>query len=193
MPALLTSDESPTADNDINVLTNINDIRESLRLLDQEETDIDTSLDQLLSQQDNLQAILSSLHILRPQLDELQQDSTLMMETIQNTARLAINISDKVRQLDKEQSRTRQAISYVDDVQELKRCIAGIQQAMAHKEYDEAAAYLQKTSQIDRSILNGSLAEFTVVRSPSKMRGRGSRACCTLDLSPIHADLWLSN
>ncbi|KAI8073144.1 hypothetical protein BC940DRAFT_232621 [Gongronella butleri] len=160
----LNNDTDPLVSNDtINTLTDINDIRHCLRLLDQEETNVDHALDQLLSQQDTLQAVLASLDILRPQLAELQDDSTQMMETIQSTAKLAINISDKVRQLDKEQTRTRQAISYVDDVQELRRCIAGIQHAMARREYDDAANFLEKASRIDRAILHGSLAEFTVV------------------------------
>ncbi|ORZ24707.1 hypothetical protein BCR42DRAFT_458516 [Absidia repens] len=148
---------------DIDALTNIDDIRECLRLLDEEEARIDQALDQRLLHKEELQNVLGTLDIMRPQLGNLKSDSTRMMETIYNTAKLATNISDKVRQLDKEQSRTRQAISYVEDVQELKHCVSGIQDAMQRKEYDEAAGLLQRASRIDTTILNGSLAEFTVV------------------------------
>lgn len=77
-------------------------------------------------------------------------------------------ISDKVRQLDQEQSRARQAIQYVEDVQELKYCVASLQEAIHQKEYDEAALLLQRASKIDTTILNGSLAEFTVVNYQNK-------------------------
>ncbi|KAI8344397.1 COG4 transport protein-domain-containing protein [Chlamydoabsidia padenii] len=149
----------------IDTLTNLDDIRECLRLLDEEEARIDQSLDQSLSHKLELQNTLGTLDIMRPQLGNLRNDSTRMMETIYNTAKLATNISDKVRQLDKEQARTKQAIAYVEDVQELKHCVSGIQNAMQQKEYDEAAGLLQRASLIDPAILKGSLAEFTVPTS----------------------------
>lgn len=93
----------------------------------------------------------------------MKLESNKVIETIDKTSRLAEVISDKVRQLDQEQSRARQAIKYVEDVQELKFCVASLHEAMQKKEYDEAASLLQRASQVDSSILNGSLAEFTVV------------------------------
>lgn len=101
----------------------------------------------------------------RPQLGNLKLDSCRVIETVDKTSRLAEIISDKVRQLDQEQSRARQAIKYVEDVQELKYCVASLQEAIQRKEYDEAAVLLQRASKIDTHILNGSLAEFTVVKS----------------------------
>lgn len=85
-------------------------------------------------------------------------------DTVSQTAHLAEVISDKVRQLDKEQTRAKLAIKYVEDVQELKFCISSLNEAMQKKEYDRAALLLQRASKIDSSILKGSLAEFTVVR-----------------------------
>lgn len=90
-------------------------------------------------------------------------ESNRVIDIIDKTSRLAEVISDKVRQLDQEQSRARQAIKYVEDVQELKFCVANLHEAMQKKEYDEAANLLQRASKVDTSILNGSLAEFTVV------------------------------
>lgn len=100
----------------------------------------------------------------RPQLGHLKANSSRVIHTVDKTSRLAEVISDKVRQLDQEQSRAREAIKYVEDVQELKYCVASLQEAMQRKEFDEAAVLLQRASKIDASILNGSLAEFTVVR-----------------------------
>ena len=100
----------------------------------------------------------------RPQLSQLKTKSSRVIETVDKTSRLAEVISDKVRQLDREQSRAREAIQYVEQVQELKYCVANLQEALQNKEYDQAAVLLQRASKIDTSILNGSLAEFTVVR-----------------------------
>ncbi|KAI9357523.1 hypothetical protein BD770DRAFT_95304 [Pilaira anomala] len=145
-------------------LVNIDEIRECLRLIDEEETRMDSSLDTMLAQEQELDSSLSTLASLRPQLSHLQTKSIEVIETIDKTSRLAEVISDKVRQLDQEQSRAREAIKYVEDVQELKYCVASLQEAMSKKQYDEAAVLLQRASKIDKSILNGSLAEFTVVR-----------------------------
>ncbi|KAI7897430.1 uncharacterized protein EV154DRAFT_409938 [Mucor mucedo] len=155
--------KEPLLSRDFESLTNIDEIRECLRLLDEEETRIDASLDTMLAQENKLDLSLNTLAVLRPQLGHLKSNSSRVIHTVDKTSRLAEVISDKVRQLDQEQSRAREAIKYVEDVQELKYCVASLQEAMQRKEYDEAAVLLQRASKIDDSILNGSLAEFTVV------------------------------
>ncbi|KAI8875908.1 hypothetical protein K501DRAFT_127997, partial [Backusella circina FSU 941] len=143
-------------------LTNIEEIRECLRLLDEEETRIDASLDDMLAQEKSLDYALNTLDTLRPQLGSLNTASSQMTNTINKTSRLAEVISDKVRQLDQEQSRAKEAIKYVENVQELKHCVSSLQSAIEQKDYDEAALLLQRASKIPSDILNGSLAEFTV-------------------------------
>ncbi|KAI8373111.1 uncharacterized protein BYT42DRAFT_621858 [Radiomyces spectabilis] len=145
-------------------LTQMDDIRKSLRLLDEEETRIDKSLDDMLAQEAELEDVLGILDVLRPQLGNLKIEASHLVNTIQDTSHLAENISDKVRKLDQEQSRTKEAIQFVEGVQELKHCVAGIQYAIQRKNYDEAASLLQRASRIDNTILNSSLAEFTTVR-----------------------------
>ncbi|KAI8987412.1 COG4 transport protein-domain-containing protein [Mycotypha africana] len=146
-------------------LTNIDEIRECLRLLDAEETRIDRSLDEMLSKENELAESLNTLNVIRPRLDKLKDESSRVIQTVDSTARLAEIISDKVRQLNQEQSRTKQAIQYVENVQELKYCVASILEAFTRKAYDEAANLLHRALQIDPAILNGSLAEFTVATS----------------------------
>ncbi|KAI9254770.1 hypothetical protein EDC94DRAFT_524475 [Helicostylum pulchrum] len=155
--------KEPLLSKDFESLTNIDEIRECLRLIDEEETRIDTCLDTMLSQEQDLDSSLSILASLGPRLNQLKSNSTRVIDTVDKTSRLAEVISDKVRQLDQEQSRAREAIKYVEDVQELKYCVASLQDAMSKKQYDEAAVLLQRASKIDTAILNGSLAEFTVV------------------------------
>ena len=57
--------ETPLLSRDFETLTNIDDIRECLRLLDEEETRIDASLDEMLSQESELLDALGTLDVLR--------------------------------------------------------------------------------------------------------------------------------
>ncbi|ORE01981.1 hypothetical protein BCV72DRAFT_62504 [Rhizopus microsporus var. microsporus] len=150
-------------DKEFDSLINIDEIRESLRQLDEEENRIDAFLDDILKQESILDTSLNSLKAIKPQLDTLKVKAATFTDTVSQTAHLAEVISDKVRQLDKEQTRAKLAIKYVEDVQELKFCISSLNEAMQKKEYDRAALLLQRASKIDSSILKGSLAEFTVV------------------------------
>ncbi|KAF9585781.1 Golgi transport complex subunit 4 [Lunasporangiospora selenospora] len=146
----------------IKALTNLNEIQECLRQLEMEETTIDEDLDELLAEHEELEACLDKLEVLEPQLGALQEESKSLVSIIVNTAGLAEGISAKVRQLDLEQSRVQIAIKHVDDVQELKFCISGIQRALDQMDYEDAARHMHKALGFDRTILEGSFAEIAV-------------------------------
>lgn len=55
----------PLLSRDFESLTNIDEIRECLRLLDEEETRIDASLDKMLAQESKLDISLNTLESLR--------------------------------------------------------------------------------------------------------------------------------
>jgi hypothetical protein len=55
----------PVLQRDFSTLTNFEEIRECLRLLDEEETRIDASLDDMLAQEKSLDYALSTLDTLR--------------------------------------------------------------------------------------------------------------------------------
>ena len=55
----------PLLSRDFESLTNIDDIRECLRLLDEEETRIDVSLDDMLAKETSLEQSLNTLNALR--------------------------------------------------------------------------------------------------------------------------------
>lgn len=61
----------PLLSRDFESLTNIDDIRECLRLLDEEETRIDVSLDDMLAKETSLEQSLNALDALRFVFDEL--------------------------------------------------------------------------------------------------------------------------
>jgi uncharacterized membrane protein YpjA len=105
---------------------------------------------------------------IRPQLGGLQNESKILVNIISETSGLAEGISAKVRQLDLEQSRVQMAIKHVEDVQELKFCISGIQRAMVQSDHEDAARYMHKAHGFDKKILQGSFAEIAVVCSNLK-------------------------
>ncbi|KAG0327438.1 Golgi transport complex subunit 4 [Dissophora globulifera] len=146
----------------IKSLTNIADIQECLRQLELEETQVDADLDELLEEREDLEASLDKLEVLEPQLGGLQHESKSLVKVISDTSGLAESISVKVRQLDLEQSRVQLAIKHVEDVQELKFCISGIQRAMDQLDYEDAARYMEKALGFDKTILEGSFAEISV-------------------------------
>lgn len=60
-----TKQQTPLLSRDFESLTNIDEIRECLRLLDEEETRIDVSLDNMLAQENQLGLSLNTLAVLR--------------------------------------------------------------------------------------------------------------------------------
>ncbi|KAF9183499.1 Golgi transport complex subunit 4 [Haplosporangium sp. Z 767] len=146
----------------IRALTNVVDVQECLRQLELEETKVDADLDELLSEREELEASLDKLEVLEPQLGSLQDDSKSLVRIISDTSGLAETISAKVRQLDLEQSRVQMAIKHVEDVQELKFCISGVQRAMEQLDYENAAQHMHKALRFDKRILEGSFAEISV-------------------------------
>ncbi|KAF9167818.1 Golgi transport complex subunit 4 [Actinomortierella ambigua] len=159
------STPSPSAEYTLHFLRSLTDvaqIQECLKQLEQEESQVDADLDEILADREKLEARLDRLEVLGPQLGNLQGESKAMIKIVTDTATLAETISVKVRQLDLEQSRVQTAIQHVEDVQELKFCISGIQKAMDQQDYEDAARYIHKAMQFDEKVLQGSFAEISV-------------------------------
>ncbi|KAG2180985.1 hypothetical protein INT43_008567 [Umbelopsis isabellina] len=164
MPAVY-SEEPGTGTVDYKSLTNINDIKECLRNLDAEENAIDARLDRILDDKTRLEETIYQLSSMKPKLTKLKSDGSRMVTIISGTSSLAERVSEKVRKLDLEQSRVKEAIRQVEEVQELKQCITSMQDAMLRRDYDEAATLLHQSFNVDHSILEGSFAEYTVPTS----------------------------
>ncbi|KAL1916355.1 uncharacterized protein VTP21DRAFT_5972 [Calcarisporiella thermophila] len=176
MPSIVTHSSTISSSQDTDIesllrsdytqLTDVDDIQECLRLLDEEETQIDADLDELLNSRLVLEEELDRLDVLRPSIGTMRDNASKLLGPIGDTSKLAEKISEKVRVLDLEQSRVKECIKLVDDVRELKTCISGLQQAMAEKDYETASMCVQRARQIDPIVTEGSFAEITV---PSSM------------------------
>lgn len=101
-------------------LTTLPDILSSLSSLQAEEAELSTSLTNLLSSQDPILASLARLRAIGPHLDELRLDASLLSDTVSSTAKTAERIGGRVRILDEEMKRIREASERVGQVMELK-------------------------------------------------------------------------
>jgi biotin-(acetyl-CoA carboxylase) ligase len=103
-------------------LTTLSEILSSLSLLESEEAELSTTLQELLANCDPVVSSLSRLHNLLPQLDELRTDAYLLTRKVSVTAETADRIGGSVRALDEEMRRVREASDRVAQVMDLKVC-----------------------------------------------------------------------
>lgn len=103
-------------------LTTLPEILSSLSLLESEEAELSTTLQELLANRDPVVSSLSRLQNLLPQLDELRTDAYLLTRKVSVTAETADRIGGSVRALDEEMRRVREAGDRVAQVMDLKVC-----------------------------------------------------------------------
>lgn len=105
---------------DPRALTTLPDILASLSILEQEETQVSTSLAELLSNREPIVNSLARLQTLVPRLNELYDEASLLSGTVSATAKTADRVGGRVRSLDEEMKRVREAGERVGQVMELK-------------------------------------------------------------------------
>ena len=101
-------------------LATLPEILSALSALDEQETQLSRSLEVLISNKASVQLSLDKLKSLAPQLDELQVDAQALAENVSSTAQTARRVGDRVRLLDEEMRRVREAAERVSQVMELK-------------------------------------------------------------------------
>ena len=105
---------------DPRTLTNLPEILSSLSSFQSEEAQLSNSLAELLKARDPIHVSLNRLQSLVPQLDKLHIDATQLTRKVSNTAKTAERVGSRVRSLDEEMGRVRQAGDRVAQVMELK-------------------------------------------------------------------------
>jgi uncharacterized coiled-coil DUF342 family protein len=111
-----------TGKSDPRKLTTLPDILSCLSTLQSEEAEISSSLTELLNAREPILASLNRLRSLAPALDELHHEATSFAAKVSRTATTADRIGSKVRSLDEEISRVKEAGDRVNQVIELKAC-----------------------------------------------------------------------
>lgn len=105
---------------DPRTLTSLPEILSSLSALESEEADVSTSLSELLANREPIIDSLTRIQSLVPRINELYSEATLLSGTVTATAKTADRVGGRVRSLDEEMRRVREAGERVGQVMELK-------------------------------------------------------------------------
>jgi hypothetical protein len=109
-----------TTRRDPRTLTTLPDVLSCLSALQSEEAEVSNALTDLLNAREPVLASLTHLRSLLPELDGLQGEAHKFADKVSRTATTADRIGGKVRSLDEEMSRVKEAGERVNRVIELK-------------------------------------------------------------------------
>jgi chromosome segregation ATPase len=116
----MNADSPPTHRPPPSTLTTLPQILSALSSLQSEEADLSNSLSALLADQEPILDSLARLQTLLPRIDELNVDASTLSHKVSATARTAERVGGRVRALDEEMRRAREASDRVQQVIELK-------------------------------------------------------------------------
>lgn len=140
------------------------EIKAALTNLARHESAVTSKLDSLIASQRELSRELGRLDLLRANLgSQAVATRSVSNGMLSNAASTARRISGAVKKLDLEQNRVKDTLNVVEQVAELKACVLGVTGSMgAAQDWETAAGYLSRASQIPHEIVAGTFAEEIV-------------------------------
>ncbi|KAH0076020.1 COG4-domain-containing protein, partial [Aureobasidium melanogenum] len=149
---------------DIYKASSVAEIRATLAELGQQEATVTARLDALLASQRDLSRQLTKLDLARAHLgSQVIQTRSISNGMLSSAASTAARISGAVNQLDREQAAVKSTLNVVDQVAELKACVLGVNGSMgAAQDWETAASYLHRASQIPDHVIDGAFAQEIV-------------------------------
>lgn len=149
---------------DIYSAASVGAIRAALADLSQREASVTSRLDALLASQKDLSRQLSRLDLARAHLgSQVVATRNISNGMLSNASQTAYRISGAVKKLDQEQAAVKVTLEVVEQVAELKSCVLGVHGSMgAPQDWETAANYLHRASQIPREVVDGAFAEEIV-------------------------------
>nr|GAT61280.1 predicted protein [Mycena chlorophos] len=143
-------------------LTSLQEILSSISEHQAQETALSNSLSELLSAREPIVASLSRLQTLIPPLDALQEEARLLSKTVSATAKTAEDVGGRVRTLDEEMRRIREASDRVGQVMELKTSLAALQSAIDSQDWEAATRHCARAMALPSEVISGPFAETSV-------------------------------
>ncbi|EMC96085.1 hypothetical protein BAUCODRAFT_34865 [Baudoinia panamericana UAMH 10762] len=142
----------------------VDDIRNALAELSAREATVTARLDNLLATQKDLTRHLSRLDLARAHLgSQVLAARQISHAALSPAASTASRITVAVKNLDREQAAVRATLEVVEQVAELKACVLGVHGSMgAPQDWETAASYLHRASQIPDAVIDGAFAEDVV-------------------------------
>lgn len=164
-----TTTTAPTPEDDdpttaLREATSLAEIQATLSNLHVRETSLTTKLDTLLASQSDLSRSLGRLDNLRAALGAQAIAARSISNTMLSSAsETAGRLSGRVRQLDLEKQRVEDTLAVVEQVAELKACIAGVVGSMgAPQDWEAAAGYVARAAKVPEHIVRGGFAAAVV-------------------------------
>ena len=170
---------------DPRTLTTLPEILSALAAVESEEAEISSSLSTLLSEKEPIDNALSRLQQLAPHFDELQGEARQLSVIVSATAKTAGRVGGRVRLLDEEMRRVREAGERVGQVMELKvwdhqsrivqklhvlirtfylqSSLATLQSSMESQDWESATRHCARAMALPLDVISGPFAETAVV------------------------------
>ncbi|KAH7006093.1 hypothetical protein EDB82DRAFT_421229 [Fusarium venenatum] len=167
LPNGFSHNEHPVVESSIVVSTSSLDnatteaeIRDALAALHARENSITSRLDALVASQADLSRDLGRLDLLRAGLGaQVIAARSIGNDMLATAADTAGRLSDRVKELDLEKIRVEETLGVVEQVAELKACVNGVVGSMgAPQDWEAAAGYISRASNIPEEITKGSFA-----------------------------------
>ncbi|PAV23478.1 COG4-domain-containing [Pyrrhoderma noxium] len=150
-------------------LSSLSNILESLSSLEIEENELQTSLTNVLSNNEPIQESLSQLRTLNLPIQHVQNDVKVLSERVHITSKTAERVGSRVRRLDEEMKRVREAMDRVIQVMELKTCLSDMQNALEKHDWETATRLCARAMSIPKEIIDGQFAGATVPTADSPL------------------------
>ncbi|KAH9951407.1 COG4-domain-containing protein [Amylocystis lapponica] len=150
-------------------LATLPDILSCLSALQSEEAEISTSLSGILSAREPIVNSLARLQSLTPRLDGLSSEALLLSRTVSSTAKTAEHVGGRVRSLDEEMRRVRDAAERVGQVMELKSSLSALQSSMDARDWESATRHCARAMALPSDVTLGALAQTAVPTSESHL------------------------
>ncbi|KAK0483336.1 COG4 transport protein-domain-containing protein [Armillaria novae-zelandiae] len=154
---------------DPRLLTNLPDILSALSSIQSEEAELSNSLTDLLSDWAPILSSLSRLRSVVPQLNDLNEDALLLSNKVVATAQTAERVGGRVRSLDEEMRRIREAGDRVGQVIELKSSLAELQASIESHDWESASRHCARVMALPLDVISGPFAEHVVPTSDNHL------------------------
>lgn len=155
---LTSTDASPQSD--VFNASSVAEIKAALSRLHTQEASVTARLDALVTSQKDLSRELGRLDLMRAHIGtQTSTTRSVSHGMLSEAAGTADRISSAVRRLDLEQARVKATLEVVEQVAELKACALGVAGSMgASQDWETAANYIHRASQVPASVVNGPFA-----------------------------------
>ncbi|XP_036324054.1 conserved oligomeric Golgi complex subunit 4 [Rhagoletis pomonella] len=124
-----------------------------LHKISEQEDDINSNLDSLLSKQSLIESKMSAFGHFLGSLNSVNADTKKLSLQISHTANLAESVSAKVRCVDLARSRASECQQRVHDLIDLQLCSHGVLKAIDEEDYEKGSALIGRFLSIDQNVL----------------------------------------